>query len=99
MSQAFVREREGGEAFEDLPDRPVSPHTNFVTPEGLVGALVFRSSERGDGAIYLDAVVGDRHFWGTREGWTSDPGVARLARRWLVALIDADFAERYAEPA
>lgn len=35
MSQAFVREREGGEAFEDLPDRPVSPHTNFVTPEGL----------------------------------------------------------------
>ncbi|GJD93236.1 transcription elongation factor GreA [Methylobacterium iners] len=35
MSQAFVREREGGEVFEDLPDRPISPHTNFVTPEGL----------------------------------------------------------------
>ena len=35
MSIAFVREKEGGEAFEDLPDRPISPHTNFVTPEGL----------------------------------------------------------------
>ncbi|GJE28948.1 transcription elongation factor GreA [Methylobacterium organophilum] len=35
MSIAFVREKEGGEAFEDLPDRPLSPHTNFVTREGL----------------------------------------------------------------
>ena len=35
MSIAFVREKEGGEAFEDLPDRPISPHPNFVTPEGL----------------------------------------------------------------
>ncbi|PSC05679.1 transcription elongation factor [Alsobacter soli] len=35
MSRAFVKEQEGGEAFEDLPDRPVSPHPNLVTPEGL----------------------------------------------------------------
>lgn len=35
MSRAFVREPEGGEAFEDLPDRPISSHTNYVTPEGL----------------------------------------------------------------
>ena len=35
MSIAFVREKEGGEAFEDLPDRPLSPHQNFVTAEGL----------------------------------------------------------------
>jgi transcription elongation GreA/GreB family factor len=35
MSVAFVKETEGGEAFENLPDRPISPHTNFVTPEGL----------------------------------------------------------------
>lgn len=36
MSRAFVKEAEGGEAFEDLPDRPISPHPNFVTPEGLL---------------------------------------------------------------
>jgi transcription elongation GreA/GreB family factor len=35
MSSAFVKEPEGGEAFEDLPDRPISPHPNFVTPEFL----------------------------------------------------------------
>jgi transcription elongation GreA/GreB family factor len=35
MSVAFVREKEGGEAFEELPDRPISPHANFVTKEGL----------------------------------------------------------------
>jgi transcription elongation GreA/GreB family factor len=34
MSRAFVREAEGGEAFEDLPDRTVSPH-HLVTPAGL----------------------------------------------------------------
>jgi len=35
MSRAFVREVEGGEAYEDLPDRPISPHANLVTPTGL----------------------------------------------------------------
>ena len=34
MSRAFVRESEGGEAFEDLPDRSISPH-HLVTPSGL----------------------------------------------------------------
>lgn len=34
MSRAFVRESEGGEAFEDLPDRTLSPH-HLVTPLGL----------------------------------------------------------------
>jgi transcription elongation GreA/GreB family factor len=35
MSRAFVRETEGGEAFEDLPDRQISPHSNLVTAAGL----------------------------------------------------------------
>ncbi len=34
MSRAFVREAEGGEAFEDLPDRTLSPH-HLVTANGL----------------------------------------------------------------
>jgi hypothetical protein len=33
MSRAFVKETD--EIFDELPDRPVSPHPNFVTPEGL----------------------------------------------------------------
>ena len=33
MSRAFVKELE--DAVEELPDRPISPHSNLVTPEGL----------------------------------------------------------------
>jgi len=35
MSRAFVKEPDGGETPEPLPERPISPHPNFVTPEGL----------------------------------------------------------------
>ncbi len=35
MSGAFVKEPDGNEVFEDLPDRPVSEHPNIVTAEGL----------------------------------------------------------------
>ncbi len=33
MSRAFIKEQDGGP--EDLPDRPVSPHRNLVTVQGL----------------------------------------------------------------
>ncbi|MGJ0508256.1 MAG: GreA/GreB family elongation factor [Methylocystis sp.] len=35
MSSAFTKEQEDDNPREDLPDRPVSPHRNLVTPEGL----------------------------------------------------------------
>jgi transcription elongation GreA/GreB family factor len=35
MSRAFVKEPDGLDAFEELPERPVSPHPNLVTAEGL----------------------------------------------------------------
>ena len=34
MSRAFVKE-DNEETFDDLPERPVSPHPNYVTAEGL----------------------------------------------------------------
>ena len=34
MSKAFTKEPESGDVYDDLPDRPVSPH-NLVTPKGL----------------------------------------------------------------
>jgi hypothetical protein len=33
MSRAFVKETD--DQSVDLPDRPISPHPNLVTPEGL----------------------------------------------------------------
>jgi transcription elongation GreA/GreB family factor len=35
MSRAFVKEPDGAEAFEELPDRPISDHPNLVTAQGL----------------------------------------------------------------
>lgn len=35
MSRAFVKEPDGEEVFEELPDRPISPHPNLVTERGL----------------------------------------------------------------
>jgi transcription elongation GreA/GreB family factor len=35
MSSAFTREQDDDNPREDLPDRPISPHRNLVTLEGL----------------------------------------------------------------
>ena len=35
MSRAFVKEPDGDTTVEDLMDRPISPHPNFVTSQGL----------------------------------------------------------------
>ncbi|MFM8331866.1 MAG: GreA/GreB family elongation factor [Candidatus Methylumidiphilus sp.] len=36
MSRAFVKEADGDDVLEALPERPVSPHLNLVTPQGLL---------------------------------------------------------------
>jgi transcription elongation GreA/GreB family factor len=35
MSGAFVKEPDGDESVGELPDLPLSPHPNYVTPVGL----------------------------------------------------------------
>ncbi|MGC1302494.1 MAG: transcription elongation factor GreA [Caulobacteraceae bacterium] len=35
MSVAFTKEEDSESAAAELPDRPISPHPNLVTPEGL----------------------------------------------------------------
>lgn len=35
MSRAFVKEQDDGDSLEELPERPISPHPNAVTPRGL----------------------------------------------------------------
>jgi len=35
MSVAFTRDEDHEAAAANLPDRPISPHTNLVTPQGL----------------------------------------------------------------
>jgi transcription elongation GreA/GreB family factor len=45
MSVAFTKEGDAEATAADLPDRPISPHPNLVTPEGLAALE----------AAYLDA--------------------------------------------
>jgi transcription elongation GreA/GreB family factor len=73
MSRAFVKEQDGREA-EELPDRPVSPHENFVTPEGL--ALIEAAHDRAhaehaaalaaDDRASLARAARDLRYWAAR---------------------------------
>src|ERR671927_1496703 len=74
MSSAFVKEKEGGEAFEDLPDRPISPHPNFVTPEFLafIEAELERlhrehaAAQEADDKASLSRTARDLRYWSAR---------------------------------
>jgi transcription elongation GreA/GreB family factor len=73
MSRAFVKEQDGRDA-EELPDRPISPHQNFVTPEGLaqIEAAHDRAHAEHAAALAADdrASVGraarDLRYWAAR---------------------------------
>ena len=65
MSRAFVKEHDGRDG-EDLPDRPISPHQNFVTPEGL--ALIEAAHDRAHAEHAAALAANDR------------PSLARAAR-------------------
>ena len=74
MSRAFVREQDGDQAVEALPDRPISPHPNLVTPEGLAlidAALADlrerqASAQRSDDRAALAQIARDARYWAAR---------------------------------
>jgi transcription elongation GreA/GreB family factor len=72
MSRAFVKDAD--DTFDELPDRPVSPHSNLVTPEGLaaIEATLARLHEDhaaaqrlGDRAA-LATLARDLRYWTAR---------------------------------
>ncbi len=74
MSRAFITEDAGANAPEDLPERPISPERNLVTPRGLqlmdeelerLRALY--SAEQGkDDKTILAQVMRDLKYWTAR---------------------------------
>jgi transcription elongation GreA/GreB family factor len=74
MSRAFVKEPDGGEAFEDLPDRPISEHPNLVTPQGLAqieDTLARLHEEHGKAQVAADRAAlahaqRDLRYWTAR---------------------------------
>ncbi len=73
MSRAFVKET-APESIELLPDRPVSAHPNFVTPEGLAaieGELAALDAARSAAVQTGDKLAAarcerDRRYWTAR---------------------------------
>ena len=57
MSQAFVKEPDGDDVADDQPELPISPHPNYVTPQGLaqlkeaLAGLLERRRELDDGSL------------------------------------------------
>ncbi len=72
MSKAFTREDEEG--VEDLPDRPISPHRNLVTAEGLAeieeNLRNLReeeiAAEREGDTAKLARIARDQRYWQAR---------------------------------
>ena len=70
MSRAFVKEDAGGD--EGLPDRPVSTHPNYVTPEGLaqidaeLARLQAAAIAAGDDRAARASVERDLRYWRAR---------------------------------
>ena len=58
MSRAFTKEPDEGEAVEDLPDRPLSPHPNLVTAQGL--AQIEAAMVRAQDELTRAQASGDR---------------------------------------
>ncbi len=60
MSRAFVKEPDGDEAGDELPERATSPHPNYITPEGLsalqarIEALEGERQGLGEGNEHLE---------------------------------------------
>jgi transcription elongation GreA/GreB family factor len=70
MSRAFVKETD--EIVEQLPDRPVSPHPNVVTPEGLAAieatlARLHQEHARASGdRAALATISRELRYWTSR---------------------------------
>ncbi len=80
MSRAFVKETD--EAFESLPDRPISAHPNLVTPEGLElieAALARLRQERAAAQAASDRAPRARIDRDLRY-WTSRHSTAQVVR-------------------
>jgi transcription elongation GreA/GreB family factor len=72
MSRAFVKD--GEDAFDEPPDRPISPHPNLVTPEGLAAIEAtltrlhedYAAAQRSHDRAALALAARDLRYWTAR---------------------------------
>ena len=90
MSVAFTREEDLEATAADLPDRPISPHPNLVTPSGLAAIDAALASAR---AAYSAAQA---HGWIEADG-TAMAGATRDLRYWSARRPTAQLVEAAAD--
>ncbi|GAM98705.1 transcription elongation factor GreB [alpha proteobacterium U9-1i] len=71
MSRAFVKELDDA-AGDELPDRPISPHPNLVTPQGLaqieaeLARLHAAARAAGEDRAARTAIAREERYWVAR---------------------------------
>ncbi len=91
MSVAFTREEDSESAAADLPDRPISPHPNLVTPEGL--ALIEAALAEARAAYSAAQTGGD-----VKSDRTAMARATRDLRYWSARRATAQLVEPPARP-
>ncbi len=86
MSRAFTKEQDGDAELDPLPDRPISPHPNLVTREGL--ALIEASLGAAREALAEANASDDR---------AATAAAAREMRYWTARRASAQVVEAPAD--
>ena len=86
MSVAFTRETDLEATAADLPDRPIPPHANFVTPAGLASIEAQLAAAR---AAQADALAAG----GIAEDRTAMARATRDLRYWAARRASAQLIE------
>ena len=72
MSRAFVKEQDGDDVTDDLPDRQISEHPNLVTADGLaaidaeLARLQTELAAATDDRVLRARVMRDLRYWQAR---------------------------------
>ena len=61
MTRAFVKDQEDARSIEELPDRLISPHPNYVTVQGLAAIEAEYARLQRDYAAALAEEVIKKH--------------------------------------
>ena len=65
MSRAFVKEDDANTSGEELPERPQSPHPNYVTPTGLAklqAQLAELQAQRQEQMAHPEGILAEEHL-------------------------------------
>src|SRR5579871_3023512 len=65
MSRAFIKEDDANTSGEELPERPQSPHPNYVTPAGLAqlqAQLAELQAQRQEQMAHPEGILAEQHL-------------------------------------